>query len=75
MLDQTLFERFPKDVAALPSRVLSSLSSVTLLDPTEPIYETFSKVSIASSLGVILVFLSPVAHDDSLFDNDFETKR
>ena len=30
LLEQTLFESLPKDVAALPSRVLSSLSRVKL---------------------------------------------
>ena len=39
MLDQTLFESLPEDVATLPSRVLSSLSSVKLLDIMEPKYD------------------------------------
>ena len=54
LLDQTLFESLPKDVAALPSHVLSSLSSVKLLDMMEPKYKKFSTVSSASSLRVIL---------------------
>ena len=49
-----LFLSLPKDVAALPSRVLSSLSSVKLLDMMEPQYEKFSTISSASSLRVIL---------------------
>ena len=52
LLDQNLFESLPKDVAALPSRVLNSLSSVKLLDMMEPKYEKFSTVSSASSLRV-----------------------
>ena len=62
-MDQTLVGSLPKDVAALPSRVLSSLSSVKLL-------ETISSAS-ESNFGD----LSPVAHGDGLFDTDFEAKR
>ena len=40
----------------------------------EPKYEKFSTVSSVSSLRVT-GYLSPVAHDDSLFDTDFEAKR
>ena len=54
LLDQTLFESLPKDVAALPSRVLSSLSIVKLFDLMKPKYEKFSAVSSVSSLRVIL---------------------
>ena len=54
LLDQTHSESLPKAVAALPGRVLSSLSSVKLLDMMEPKYEKFSAISTASSLRVIL---------------------
>ena len=53
-MGQILFESLPKDVAALPSRVLSSLTSVKLLDMMEPEYKKFSMVSGASPLRVIL---------------------
>ena len=46
--------KLPKDVAALPGLVLSSLSSVKLLDMMEPKYEKFFTNSSASSLRVIL---------------------
>ena len=47
-----LIASLPEDVAALPSRKLSSLSSVKLLDMMEPKYDKFSTVSSASSLRV-----------------------
>ena len=53
-MDQTLFESLPNDVSALPSRVLSSMSSVKLLEIMEPKYEKFSTVLSASSLRVTL---------------------
>ena len=49
-----LFESLPKDVAALPSHVCSSLSSEKLLDTMESKYEKFFTVSSASSLRMIL---------------------
>ena len=74
-MDQTLFESLPKDVATLPSRVLSSLSSVKLLDMMEPKYQKSSTVYECFIIESDLGYLSPVAHDDYLFDTDFEAKR
>ena len=75
LLDQILFENLPKDVAALPSRVLSSLSNVKLLDMMDPKYKKFSTVSSASSLRVILATSVPWLMMLFFFYIEFEAKR